>query len=97
MGADFASTLYHTAYQMLLTAPYAVGFTYILVVVFRKFAGKKRIPWDRMLRIFFTLGILFAFFFALYEYAAPGDGPLEAKDDTTDVSRFLPHKDPKQQ
>ncbi|PIE58947.1 MAG: hypothetical protein CSA33_00535 [Desulfobulbus propionicus] len=94
LGTDIVSTVYGTGYQILLTAPYALGFTYILVIVFRRLAGKQNIPWDRTLRIYCTVGILFAFFFALYEYAGQGQGPLGPEDDPTDVSRFLPDKPP---
>lgn len=72
LGTDAIATLMGTVYQILLTAPYALGLTYIVAVVFRRLSGKGWLPWDRLLRVFFTVGILFAFFFALYEYAAQG-------------------------
>lgn len=72
LGTDTIATLMGTVYQILLTAPYALGLTYIVAVVFRRLSGKGWLPWDRLLRVFFTVGILFAFFFALYEYAAQG-------------------------
>ena len=79
-----------TLRQMLLTAPYALGFTYIVAVLFRRFTGKGWLPWDRLCRIFFTVGILFAFFFALYEYAGQGQ-PLNdhQPQGNANVSRFL--------
>ncbi len=78
-----------TAYQMLTTAPYALGFTYIVAVVFRHLSGKGWLPWDRLARVFFTVGILFAFFFALYEYAAQGVPPEEqAKKTPSTVERI---------
>jgi len=76
LGTDAEAVLSGTTYQVLLTAPYALGFTYIVAVVFRRISGKGWLPWDRLLRVFFTVGILFAFFFALYEYAGQGQ-PLE--------------------
>ena len=72
LGADAGAIVTGTAGQMLLTAPYALGFTYIVAVVFRRLSGKGWLPWDRLMRVFFTVGILFAFFFALYEYAGSG-------------------------
>jgi hypothetical protein len=72
LGADAQAIVLGTIAQMLLTAPYALGFTYIVAVVFRRLTGKGWLPWDRLLRVFFTVGILFAFFFALYEYAGQG-------------------------
>ena len=90
LGANVDAILVGTTYQMLLTAPYALGFTYIVAVVFRRLSGQGWLPWDRLLRVFFTVGILFAFFFALYEYAAQGL-PLEDRElrDNSNVSRFL--------
>lgn len=90
LGSDAGAIAHGTASQMLLTAPYAIGFTYIVAVVFRRLSGKGWLPWDRLLRLFFTVGILFAFFFALYEYAAQGLPPEERKE-TSDfnVSRFF--------
>ncbi len=66
-GPDLATIATGTFLQMMTTLPYAVGFTYVLVVILRHLGGATP-PWDRILRIFFTIGILFAFFFALYEY-----------------------------
>lgn len=88
LGADVMATVQHTLLQMLLTVPYALGFTYIVAVVFRRLAGKGWLPWDRLLRIFFTVGILFAFFFALYEYAGQGK-PLADRPADSSVSRFF--------
>ena len=77
LGADAGAVIVGTVSQMLLTAPYALGFAYIIVFVFRRISGGDRPPWDRVLRVFFTVGILFAFFFALYEYAGQGQTPEE--------------------
>ena len=76
LGSDMGSTVLGTLYQLLLTVPYAGGFTYIIAVIFKRVSGGVWLPWDRLLRIFFTIGILFAFFFALYEYAGQGELPL---------------------
>lgn len=89
LGADLHATLMGTAYQLLLTAPYALGFTYIVAVIFRRLSGKGWLPWDRLLRVFFTVGILFAFFFALYEYAAQGVPPeVQAQKTPSTVERI---------
>ena len=90
LGPDVGAVVSGTVYQMLLTAPYALGFTYIAAVVFRRLANKGWLPWDRLFRIFFTVGILFAFFFALYEYAGQGK-PLEdrALQSDSSAARFL--------
>lgn len=90
MGVDVGAIVYGTVYQVLLTAPYAIGFTYIIAVVFRRISGSGWPPWDRLLRIFFTIGIIFAFFFALYEYAGQGQPPgAEQLHNNSSVSRFF--------
>lgn len=90
LGADSGAMVHGTVYQMLLTAPYALGFTYIIAAVFRRLSGSGWPPWDRLLRIFFTVGILFAFFFALYEYGGQGQ-PLEdvKLDGSSSAARIL--------
>ena len=89
LGGDAEAILSGTVYQILLTAPYALGFTYLIAVVFRRISGSGWPPWDRLLRIFFTIGILFAFFLALYEYA--GGKPLEERNvpNSFSVSRLF--------
>jgi O-antigen ligase len=57
-----------TIEQLLVTAPYCIGFTFVLVAIIRYMHDGKRPAWDRIARIYFTIGILFAFYFALYEY-----------------------------
>lgn len=91
MGGDAQAIIAGTVYQMLVTAPYAMGFTYIIAVVFRRISGTGWPPWDRLLRIFFTVGIVFAFFIALYEYAGQGQPlPTDGKlNQGFSVSRFF--------
>lgn len=67
LGSDFASITLGTLHQMLLTAPYALGFACLLTVFIRNLAGGVWPPWDRIARIFFTIGIIFAFIVAIYE------------------------------
>lgn len=89
LGTDAVATLMGTGYQVLLTAPYALGFTYIVAVVFRRLSGKGWLPWDRLLRVFFTVGILFAFFFAVYEYASQGLPPDQQVQNRSIAERIL--------
>ena len=91
LGADATQIATGTLSQMLLTAPYAIGLTYIVGAVIRHLSGRGWPPWDRLFRLFFTFGILFAFFFALYEYAGK-ESPLAAakwERPAASVSRFF--------
>jgi len=56
-----------TMIQLLTTAPFVVGLT-ILVVSFMQRSTGQRLPWDRIIRIYCTLGIIIGFFYALNEY-----------------------------
>ena len=60
-----------TAIQLLTTAPYVAGLTILLVSVMQKMSG-ERLPWDRIVRIYCTIGILIGFFFALSEFWLKG-------------------------
>ncbi len=67
-GPTSGAMIAGTVEQLLTTAPYCIGFTFVLVAIIRYMHDGKRPAWDRIARIFFTIGILFAFYFALYEY-----------------------------
>ncbi|MFZ5797104.1 MAG: hypothetical protein C4563_10875 [Desulfobulbus sp.] len=59
------SLLVGTAMALMNTLPYEIGVTYLIVVFIRRTTG-QRPPWDRTLRIFFTVGILFGLVYGLY-------------------------------
>jgi hypothetical protein len=60
------SILAGTVQQLLTTAPYCIGFTFVLVALLRYLHKGQRPPWDRILRIYLTLGIIIGFYFNLY-------------------------------
>ncbi len=64
---QFLKTLAWTALQILTVAPLTVGGTIIVVAVLQKSMGAK-IPRDRILRIFLTLGIIVELLYGLYNY-----------------------------
>jgi hypothetical protein len=72
LGSTLGATLGATFEQFLNTAPYCIGFTYVLVVVLRYMHDGTWPVWDRIVRIFCTIGILFGFYFALYEHGERG-------------------------
>ena len=64
---SFAYSIKSTLIQILITSPFVVGLT-ILVVSFMQRSSGERLPWDRIIRIYCTLGIIIGFFYALSEY-----------------------------
>ncbi|MBW2485232.1 MAG: hypothetical protein JRF05_07735 [Deltaproteobacteria bacterium] len=64
---SLGTTMKSTLIQLLITAPFVVGLT-ILVVSFIKRSTGEKLPWDRIARIYCTLGIIIGFFYALNEY-----------------------------
>ena len=64
---SLTTTLESTLVQLLMTAPFVVGLT-ILIVSFIQRSTGGRLPWDRIVRIYCALGIIIGFFYALNEY-----------------------------
>lgn len=77
-----------TLTALMNTLPFEIGLTYIIVVFLRRISGGKWPPWDRVLRIFFTVGILFGLIYNLYVRGAVEQERLE-KEPT--VSRSVDH------
>lgn len=75
MGEDVLGSLQATAWQILQTAPYVAGFTYLIIATLQYMSGGEKVPWDRRLRLFFALGILAGLVYAIYEYAGQGTVP----------------------
>jgi len=65
---DLYVTVRSTLYQILITAPYVAGITFVIVAILQYMAGGKKVPWDRRLRLFFTIGIIAGFVYAIFEY-----------------------------
>ncbi len=72
LGSSIGATVGATFEQLLNTAPYCIGFTWVLVAVLRYMHDGTWPVWDRIVRIFCTIGILFGFYFALYEHGERG-------------------------
>ena len=64
---SFAFSIKSTLVQILVTSPFVIGLT-ILVISFMQRSTGERLPWDRIVRIYCTLGIIIGFFYALNEY-----------------------------
>lgn len=63
---DTGSVVVGTTTALLNTLPFEIAFTYLIVAVIRRTSGGRRPPWDRILRIFFTVGIVFGLVYNLY-------------------------------
>jgi hypothetical protein len=97
-GADAGEMLAGTVAQLLITLPYCIGFTFVAARIIQYLHHGKKLRWDRIARIFFTIGIFFGFFFALYEYAGQGQQQAHASSraavsfpsaDTSLCTRFM--------
>jgi hypothetical protein len=64
---SLANSIKSSLVQLLITSPFVVGLT-ILIVTFMQRSTGDRLPWDRIVRIYCTLGIIIGFFYALNEY-----------------------------
>ncbi len=95
-GPTMGSIISGTVEQLLTTAPYCIGFTFVLVAVIRYMHDGKRPAWDRIARIFFTIGILFAFYFSLYEYGDRAEQERKKSEGKPATeSRYFQHDNPK--
>ncbi len=61
-----------TMWQILRTAPYVAGVTWVFISFLQYMADGEKMPWDRRMRLFFALGIMVGLFIAIYEYAGVG-------------------------
>ena len=60
------SILFGTLTALLNTLPFEIGLTIIVLLIIRRSSGGEWPPWDRILRIFFTVGIIFGLIYNLY-------------------------------
>jgi hypothetical protein len=61
------SSLRATGIHLLDVAPYVIGLTIFTVSILNKISG-ERLRWDRIARIYLTLGLIIEFFYGLYNY-----------------------------
>lgn len=74
------------------TLPFEIGLTYFVLIFLRRSSGGAWPPWNRILRIFFTIGIIFGLIYNLYVRGAVEQQRLEKNKVT--VSRFLADENP---
>lgn len=68
IGSDLQSSFEATVWQILQTAPFVAGFTYLIVSVLQYMGDGSKLPWDRRLRLFFAIGIITGLILAIWEY-----------------------------
>lgn len=68
---DALKTLVETVLQIVTIAPIPGGATLVLVNFLQRSAGDK-MPWDRMVRIYLTLGVMVEILFGVYDYLGQG-------------------------
>ena len=68
LGSDLATTLKASGWQILQTAPYIAGLTYLVVSVLQYMGDGSKLPWDRRLRLFFAIGIMAGLILGIWEY-----------------------------
>ena len=81
-----------TTMALLNTLPYEIGLSYMIIVFIRRSAGGIWPPWDRMLRIFFTVGIIFGLVYNLY---VRGALEQQKQEQQISVSRSWENSTPK--
>jgi len=72
LGSDALTTFKATLWQIVQTAPYVAGVTYVVIIFLQYMAGGSTLPWDRRLRLFFAIGIIAALIYGIYEYTGQG-------------------------
>lgn len=68
---NVAKTLLESALQIVSIAPLPAGATLILVSFLQRSAG-ERMPWDRWVRIYLTIGVMVEVLFGVHAYLGQG-------------------------
>jgi hypothetical protein len=71
------SYVWGTLTALYNTLPFEIGLAFFVLVIIRRFSGGQWPPWDRILRIFFTVGIIFGLIYNLYVRGAVEQQRLE--------------------
>ena len=72
LAPDPLTSILATTKQILLTAPYVIGITYIIVAIIQYMAEGEKVPWPQRLRLFFTIGIFAGLVYGIYDYTGGG-------------------------
>jgi hypothetical protein len=69
IGNSLQETVMATFWQILQTAPFVAGFTYLIISVLQYMGDGSKIAWDRRLRLFLAIGIMAGLIYGIWEYA----------------------------
>ncbi len=72
LAPDFLTSVIATGKQILLTAPYVIGITFVAVSVVQYMADGEKVPWPQRFRLFFTIGIFAGLVYGIYDYTGGG-------------------------
>jgi hypothetical protein len=64
-----------TLWQLLQTAPFIIGITWLIVIFLQYMANGQKMPWDRRIRLFFAVGIMFGLLNGIYGYIGVHSSP----------------------
>jgi len=77
LAADPLTSVLSTAKQILLTAPYVIGITFVVISFIQYMAQGKKVPWLQRFRLFFSIGIFAGLVYAIYDYTGGGLLPIQ--------------------
>ncbi len=72
LASEPLSSVLATGKQILLTAPYVIGITFVIISVIQYMADGAKVPWVSRFRLFFTIGIFAGLVYAIYDYTGGG-------------------------
>lgn len=72
LASEPLTSVLATIKQILLTAPYVIGITFVAVSVIQYMADGEKVPWAQRLRLFFTIGIFAGLVYGIYDYTGGG-------------------------
>lgn len=72
LATEPLASLMATMKQILLTAPYVLGITFVIISVIQYMADGEKVVWSQRLRLFFTIGIFAGLVYGIYDYTGGG-------------------------
>jgi hypothetical protein len=68
LASDLLTSILATGKQILLTAPYVIGITFVVISIIQYAADGEKVPWMSRIRLFFTIGIFAGLVYGIYDY-----------------------------